>query len=204
MIRLKLVTLTLALVVCTTSAHALSRQEMLKVLQTPMVNGGMLYKQYCITCHGADGRKNMVVRSDRGKELSRFTKAVNSKHLARSSNGPRPFWDKKLNQQEIRNLATYLKSATVDHKRGEVVFKSNCIQCHGLNGDGKGRAARFFNPPPADLTTSDKNQDYKEMIVRLGGKAMGRSDIMPAWGKQLSEQEIKDVVQYLQKLLRKR
>ena len=86
-------------------------------------------------------------------------------------------------------------------KRGEAVFKHNCIQCHGVKGNGKGPAAHLYNPPPANLTTSDKNDMYKEMIITLGGEAMGRSKVMPSWKKELSSQEIQDVVQYINSLL---
>jgi cytochrome c oxidase cbb3-type subunit 3 len=86
-------------------------------------------------------------------------------------------------------------------KRGEVVYKTNCILCHGLKANGKGRAAKLYNPPPADLTHSNKNDDYKASIITYGGKAMGRSEVMPAWGGQLSKQEISDVVAYLKTVL---
>jgi len=39
--------------------------------------------------------------------------------------------------------------------RGKEVFLQRCVGCHGLNGDGKGRAASFMSPPPADFTDKD-------------------------------------------------
>ena len=40
------------------------------------------------------------------------------------------------------------------------------------------------------------------MIITLGGKALGRSEVMPAWGEQLlTEQQIDDVVAYLRTIL---
>ena len=59
-----------------------------------------------------------------------------------------------------------------------------------------------LKPPPANLTMSDKNDEYKIMIITLGGAAMGRSTVMPAWGEQLLlPQEIEDVVAYLKTVL---
>ena len=95
----------------------------------------------------------------------------------------------------------YLAVITSPEKRGEAVFKANCLLCHGVKGDGKGRASVLFNPPPANLTLSDKNDDYKRMIITLGGAAMGRSEVMPVWGEQLSHQEIEDVIKYIGTLL---
>ena len=35
---------------------------------------------------------------------------------------------------------------------GERVFRDNCAICHGVTGDGQGRAAHHFKTPPRDLT----------------------------------------------------
>jgi cytochrome c oxidase cbb3-type subunit 2 len=39
--------------------------------------------------------------------------------------------------------------------RGKQVFLQRCVGCHGLAGDGKGPAAPFMSPPPADFTDPD-------------------------------------------------
>lgn len=39
--------------------------------------------------------------------------------------------------------------------RGKEVFLSRCVGCHGPKGDGKGPAATFMSPPPADFTSKD-------------------------------------------------
>jgi cytochrome c oxidase cbb3-type subunit 2 len=39
--------------------------------------------------------------------------------------------------------------------RGKTVFLQRCVGCHGLAGDGKGPAAKFMSPPPADFTDKD-------------------------------------------------
>jgi cbb3-type cytochrome oxidase cytochrome c subunit len=39
--------------------------------------------------------------------------------------------------------------------RGKIVFLQRCVGCHGLKGDGKGPAASFMSPPPADFTDKD-------------------------------------------------
>ena len=39
--------------------------------------------------------------------------------------------------------------------RGKEVFLERCVGCHGPNGNGKGRAATFMAPPPADFTSAD-------------------------------------------------
>jgi mono/diheme cytochrome c family protein len=84
--------------------------------------------------------------------------------------------------------------------RGSVVFFNYCVTCHGPNADGKGRAARLYDPPPANLRNSDKNPEYVRLIVRMGGKALARSEFMPPWGQELTEEQIGDVTAYLQSI----
>jgi mono/diheme cytochrome c family protein len=84
--------------------------------------------------------------------------------------------------------------------RGSLVFFNYCVTCHGPNADGNGRAARLYNPRPANLRASDKNAAYMKLMVRGGGKSMGRSEFMPPWGEELTEEQIQDVVSYVQSL----
>lgn len=81
--------------------------------------------------------------------------------------------------------------------RGGIVFQHYCILCHGAKADGNGRAAKIYNPRPANLLTSDKNDQYKELIIRRGGAALGRSEFMPPWGDELTDEQIKDVLGFL-------
>jgi mono/diheme cytochrome c family protein len=84
--------------------------------------------------------------------------------------------------------------------RGSLVFFNYCVTCHGPNADGNGRAARLYDPRPANLRASDKNAAYMQLIVRRGGKAMGRSEFMPPWGEELTDEQIGDVTAYLQSI----
>lgn len=86
------------------------------------------------------------------------------------------------------------------HFRGSLVFFNYCVTCHGPNADGSGRAARLYNPKPANLRESDKNAAYMRLIIRSGGKALARSEYMPPWGEELTDEQIGDVVAYLQSI----
>ena len=84
--------------------------------------------------------------------------------------------------------------------RGSLVFMNYCVTCHGPNADGNGRAARLYNPRPANLRTSDKNAQYMKTIIRNGGKSLARSEFMPPWGEELTDEQIADVTSYLQSI----
>lgn len=86
--------------------------------------------------------------------------------------------------------------------RGAIVFEKYCQLCHGVTAEGNGRAAKLYDPKPANLVTSDKNDQYKEMIIRRGGEGMGRSKFMPPWGKELTDEQVSDVVAFLRTIKR--
>ena len=84
--------------------------------------------------------------------------------------------------------------------RGSLVFLNYCVTCHGPNADGKGRAAKLYDPRPANLRLSDKSADYMKLIIRRGGGALGRSQYMPPWGEELTDEQITDVTAYLRSI----
>lgn len=193
-----------------TTGRADSRITVNNTLSKPVIRGGIVFKQYCVLCHG-----------EQGQGYSRASRLYQNVSLAISGNsgdfegiireggqavGRSPYmppWEDELSNEQILDVVAYLNVIANEVSRGEVVYKSNCILCHGVNADGKGRAAKLYNPPPANLTRSDKNDDYKAMIIRLGGKAMGRSEVMPPWEGQLSDQEISDLLKYLRSILKR-
>ena len=185
-------------------------ESLTKAKNNPVIRGGIVFRTYCILCHG-----------ERGDGLSRGAKLYGAANLGLKPNSREyaekivrnggksvgksefmPGWNEELSEEQMGDVIAYLLIVQDQVERGAVVFKTNCILCHGVNGDGKGRASVFYDPPPANLTTSDKNDEYKKQIITLGGKAMGRSEVMPIWGEQmLTEQQIDDVVAYLRTIL---
>ena len=84
--------------------------------------------------------------------------------------------------------------------RGGLVYANYCVTCHGINADGNGRAARLYNPKPANLRVSDKNDAYLGLMIRKGGAALGRSEFMPTWEAELTNEQITDLVAYLRSI----
>ena len=84
--------------------------------------------------------------------------------------------------------------------RGGLVFANYCVTCHGINADGNGRAARLYSPKPANLRASDKNDAYFALIIRKGGATLGRSEFMPTWEAELTNEQIGDLVAYLRSI----
>lgn len=92
----------------------------------------------------------------------------------------------------------YAEEPVLNMEKGADIFAFNCMLCHGATGKGDGRLAKVITaPPPANLTKSIRSIDYMKDIVTLGGNAMQRSPQMPAWGGELSEQQVQAVVDYV-------
>ena len=95
------------------------------------------------------------------------------------------------------NSAVFKKS---DKKRGAIVYKEYCVQCHGSKGEGDGPGAKGLDPKPAvhaDLPLADYPDDYLYNLIYYGGKSVGKSPNMPDWGMTLSEQSLADVIAYV-------
>lgn len=85
--------------------------------------------------------------------------------------------------------------------RGRKVYQHYCAICHGKNGDGNGFNASRLNPTPRNftdpkfwVTTSDERLDY---AIAQGGRSVGKSVLMPAWGHTLTDKQIRDVITYI-------
>jgi mono/diheme cytochrome c family protein len=94
----------------------------------------------------------------------------------------------------------YKNTPAAQNYRGSIVFQYYCALCHGSKGDGDGRAAKLYTPKPANLVMSERNDDYKELIIRRGGGPIGRSSFMPPWGNELTDEQISDVIAYLRSI----
>lgn len=188
-----------------------SRKEIKAAKSKPEFRGAIVYKTYCVLCHGHRGdgmgratklygQGNLVI-SMRDHDLAYYEKMVRQGGEAVGRSRFMPAWEDELSEEQLSDVMAYLEVLYDPVARGKAVFMANCILCHGVKGNGKGRASVLYDPPPADLTRSDKNDDYKRMIITMGGEAMGRSEVMPRWGLQLKDEEIEDVVAYLRTIL---
>ena len=79
-----------------------------------------------------------------------------------------------------------------------------CSGCHGESGRGDGPGARSLAVKPANHTDgavmnqlSDKQ--LSDIIMR-GGAAVGKSPFRPAWGSQLKEKQIRDLISHIRSL----
>lgn len=182
-----------------------SRQDSQSARFNPEIRGAVVYKTYCVLCHGNDGSGNSRMARLHGDLNMKITSQSVDYYLNIIANGGAavgrsqfmPAWGEEISDEQMGDLVTYLSLVMDPVGRGEVVYKTNCILCHGLNGDGKGRAAVLYDPKPTDLTRSVASDEYNRTIINMGGAALGRSEVMPMWNEQIESSEVEDLVIYL-------
>ena len=79
-------------------------------------------------------------------------------------------------------------------RAARVLFRSHCQRCHGV--DGKGVAGKLDSPDPPDFTRrawQDERSNARMLKSILEGKKKG----MPAFGKDLDEDQARDLVEYI-------
>ena len=78
--------------------------------------------------------------------------------------------------------------------RGKKVYEKYCLACHGSQGRGDG--ATQFDPPVADLTSSEVLLKPDSRLLRSIHD--GRTNTaMDAWKSTLSEDAMRDVLAYI-------
>ncbi len=78
--------------------------------------------------------------------------------------------------------------------RGKKLYEKYCLACHGPKGRGDG--AMQFDPPVADLTSSDVLLKSDSRLLKSIHE--GRPNTaMDAWKSKLSDEAIRDVLAYV-------
>ncbi len=81
-------------------------------------------------------------------------------------------------------------------RRGEQLYRQNCVLCHGVDLDGHGVRHEGFARPPRNFTDAAWRQSTSPRRVFYAVREGLHGTDMPAW-KSLSEQETWDLVAYV-------
>lgn len=86
-----------------------------------------------------------------------------------------------------------LAAAERNLARGKKLYEKHCVACHGSQGKGDG--AVQFDPPVADLTSSDVLLKPDSRLLKSIHEGRPNS-AMDAWKSKLSDEAIRDVLAY--------
>ena len=81
---------------------------------------------------------------------------------------------------------------------GTALFKAKCAMCHGPDGSGQTPMGRKLNV--RDLRSAEVQKQSDADLTQLIGRGKGK---MPAFGKSLSEDQIKSLVAHIRELGKK-
>jgi len=93
-------------------------------------------------------------------------------------------------------------------KRGAQVFEKNCVICHGPQAQGHPdwqtpSDGSFAAAPPLNGTGNDWKRSRTMLAATIRNGVRRKSDkvdVMPAWKGRLSEQDIEDMLNWMQSL----
>jgi mono/diheme cytochrome c family protein len=84
--------------------------------------------------------------------------------------------------------------------QGKRIFYQQCVWCHAdMTPAGPSNRSNVTPTPPLfndGNALNRENDDFLENLIALGGSAVGKSAMMPAYGRTLSKQEIRSLIAY--------
>jgi len=89
-------------------------------------------------------------------------------------------------------LASVVPIFAVD---GRALFENNCAACHGL--DGRAKTPQGKKLKAHDLRESKYTDAEIEHQIREGKKNAAGVQVMPAFGQELKDEQIKAVIAYV-------
>jgi mono/diheme cytochrome c family protein len=85
------------------------------------------------------------------------------------------------------------------------LFKFYCAQCHGLEGKGDGpNVTDDFATDPRNFTNAEEMNKLTDADIRNvildGGPSVSKSELMPPWGKTLTNEDVDALIIHLREL----
>jgi len=101
-------------------------------------------------------------------------------------------------------VAAVSRTDAGDPAKGKENYRDFCVPCHGVSGKGDGPMVANLPTRPRNLTDGTYMNVLSDAhlftVIKEGGAAVGKSPTMPAWGKQMTDEEIRDTIAYLRTL----
>jgi mono/diheme cytochrome c family protein len=87
-----------------------------------------------------------------------------------------------------------------EQSQGKSIFYQQCVWCHAdATPAGPSNRSNLTPVPPLlndGATLNTESDAFMQNIITLGGSALGKSAMMPPYGKTLSTEEIRSVIAF--------
>lgn len=178
-----------------------------KLMEFALQGGSAAFKDNCAACHGtgAAGSKGFPNLNDDdwlwGGTIEDIHQTllygIRSGHeKTRLSQMPSFGLDGILKKDEIEATAQYVLSLSdkaLYDKKGEAIFKANCVSCHGFNAKGDKKVGAPNLTDSIWLYGSEKSDVFYTIYYAHSG-------VMPYWKGRLDEQTIRQLAIYVHSL----
>jgi len=185
-------------------AAILGDQELVNYTQRSVK---VLFGDRCAGCHGAGGAGNpgYPVLADDDWLFGGSIETI-QQTITNGRQGMMPGFKASLSEQELNDLTQHVlaMSKGSEHAPGKELFTNKgCVGCHGMDGKGM-QMMGAANLADAVWRFTPANEESVKYTIAYGVNAPGaaetRNAVMPAFGNQLSETDIKKLAVYVHQL----
>ncbi|MBT3205065.1 MAG: cytochrome c [Gammaproteobacteria bacterium] len=156
-------------------------------LNQQQTRGKQLFLTSCITCHD---RSFVNIEGDIWNKESISYPRNNYSHTIIDAVSSASIYAGHDIAPEVESLSSTAQS-------GKQLWQQNCAFCHAADGTGENWIGSFLEPNPRNLTDNhfmqDKTRDF--LLLRIRNGLVNTS--MPAWKNVLSDQQIHQIISYI-------
>jgi cytochrome c oxidase cbb3-type subunit 3 len=199
------------IIFCIANSHIFDRKK-----SDAIAAGEKVYSKNCLICHGENG-KGEGSKGGTALNNQHFLSNVSNKDLYNYIKYGRvdtamPAYGPRLSDKDLNNLVAYIrdwqtkdlaltapKNISGDSDRGKKIYNLYCLTCHGEAGAGRLKVGPALANPQYLKYTTDK-QIWADIAYGRENTRMGPSLKGLEGARQLSKQDITDIVTYIRSL----
>ncbi len=182
-------------------------------------DGRALYIQKCAACHEFSGAGGIGLPLNEQK-FRDYSDDYLFKTIRLGRPGRIMPAFEEMSDSQVRAIIAFLRERTHtkgrdydpaplkgDAARGKALYARHCVACHAADGMGAGKGTgvtlsrkRAFMVMPAAIANPGFQKAATDRMIRQIISVGRESSGMPAWGRQLSQKDIEDLVAYVRVL----
>jgi mono/diheme cytochrome c family protein len=163
----------------------------------------------CVNCHAYREADGTLQGGNIGPDLTMTYRARGADFIVNHVRNPRgdvmdspmPPFANILGDVELESIVRFLQSFTYRldagrPPRGELLYETYCLSCHGKDLDGRGDLAALLDPLPRNLKKARFLTAYRDRLKKSIQEGITGTDMAP-WGPVLSDNEIDAVLDHI-------